>query len=66
MLKEQYTYQYNPSALQPDRTIIKNNANQRVLSFLELSATHQFKFKSKTSFGITPYVKLLLSGFGDG
>jgi hypothetical protein len=66
MLKEQYIYEYSPSTNQPNRTIIKNNANQHVLSVLELSTTYQFKFKRKTSFGITPYIKLPLSGVGEG
>lgn len=66
MIKEQYTYQYNPSTLQPDRIIIKNNANQHLLSVLELSTTYQFKLKGKSNLGISPYVKLPLGGVGEG
>ncbi len=66
MIKEQYTWQYNASTSQPDRTITKNNANQDFLSVLELSTTYQFKLKGKFNLGISPYVKLPLGGIGEG
>ncbi len=66
MLKEQYTWQYNANTSQPDRMIIKNNANQHFLSVLELSTTYQFKLKGKFNLGISPYVKLPLGGIGEG
>lgn len=66
MIREQYTWQYNANASQPDHVIIKNNANQHFLSVLELSSTYQFKVNGKINLGISPYVKLPLGGIGEG
>ena len=66
MIKEQYTYQYNPTTWQPNKIILKNNANQHLLSVLELSTTYQFKLKGKSNLGISPFIKLPLGGIGEG
>ena len=66
MIREQYTYQYNATTWQPNKTILKNNANQHLLSVVELSTTYQFKLKGKSNLGISPFIKLPLVGIGEG
>ncbi|OAQ41869.1 hypothetical protein A5893_01760 [Pedobacter psychrophilus] len=68
MIKEKYTYQYDPILNRPDRISIKENVNQHYLSVIEFSGTYKLKIlDDKQSYlGITPYVKLPIAGIGEG
>lgn len=67
MLKEKYIFSYTPQSGYNDYVLEKVNANQHYFSVVELSASYRFKSKkSKTQFGIEPYVKLPLGGVGEG
>lgn len=66
MLRENYVFKYNASANRTDRTIELINANRHFLSVLDLSATYNIKLNSKFGLGIEPYVKIPLSGIGEG
>lgn len=67
MLKENYVYKYTAASGRKDRTNEFTNANQHFLSVLDLSATYNIKLKNtKMAVGIEPYVKIPLSGVGEG
>jgi hypothetical protein len=67
MLKENYVFKYTVASGRPDRISEKTNANQHFLSVIDLSATYNIKLKNKKlGFGIEPYVKIPLSGIGEG
>nr|WP_294896341.1 hypothetical protein [uncultured Pedobacter sp.] len=67
MLKEDYNFIYTAASGRPDRLVEKKNANQHYLSVIDLSATYNIKLKSKKfDFGIEPYLKIPMSGIGEG
>lgn len=67
MLKENYVYKYTPESGRADRLVEAVNENQHILSVVDLSATYHIKLKNKKlAFGIEPYVKIPLSGIGEG
>lgn len=67
MLKENYRFQYTAAAGGKERFVEKNNANQHYLSVVDLSATYYIKLKNENlAFGLEPYVKIPLSGIGEG
>lgn len=66
MLKENYVFKYTAASGKKDRITEKTNANQHFLSVLDLSATYNIKLNSKLGFGVEPYVKIPLSGIGEG
>ena len=66
MLKENYRFIYTSSARR-DRFLEEKNANQHYLSVIDLSATYNIKLKNqKFALGIQPYIKIPLSGIGEG
>ncbi len=66
MLKENYRFIYTSSARR-DRFLEEKNANQHYLSVIDLSATYNIKLKNqKFALGVQPYVKIPLSGIGEG
>lgn len=66
MLKEDYVYKYK-DIKRNDRTREFTNENQHFLSILDLSATYNIKLKNtKMALGIEPYLKIPLSGIGEG
>jgi len=66
MLKEDYVYKYK-DIQRNDRTREFTNENQHFLSVLDLSATYNIKLKNtKMALGIEPYIKIPLSGIGEG
>ncbi|TCC93334.1 hypothetical protein EZ428_00760 [Pedobacter frigiditerrae] len=67
MIKENYVFKYNKELNRADRITDVANANQHYLSVVELSATYNIKLKNKKiAFGIEPYVKIPISGIGEG
>ncbi|MFA6275174.1 MAG: hypothetical protein WC622_00385 [Pedobacter sp.] len=66
MLKENYVFKYTVASGRKDRITEKTNANQHFLSVIDLSATYNIKLNKKLGFGIEPYVKIPLSGIGEG
>lgn len=66
MLKEDYVFKYTAASGRKDRITEKTNANQHFLSVIDLSATYTIKLNKKLGFGIEPYVKIPLSGIGEG
>jgi hypothetical protein len=67
MLKEHYVYKYTAVSGRADRLVDASNENQHILSVLELSGTYNIKLKNKKlAFGIEPYVKIPLTGIGEG
>lgn len=67
MLKENYVFKYTAASGRKDRVNDITNANQHLLSVVELSATYNIKLKNKNlALGIEPYVKIPLSGIGEG
>lgn len=67
MLKENYTFKYTPASGISDRLIEKTNANQHLLSVVDLSTTYFIKLKTeKFKIGVEPFVKIPLTGVGEG
>ncbi|NQX43041.1 hypothetical protein SAMN05421820_11490 [Pedobacter steynii] len=67
MLKEDYTFKYTPASGISNRLIEKTNANQHLLSVVDLSATYFIKLKTeKFKIGVEPFVKIPLTGVGEG
>lgn len=67
MIREQYVFKYTEAAKRADRYADIANDNQHYLSVAELSATYNIKLKNKQfAFGIEPYVKIPLTGIGEG
>jgi hypothetical protein len=67
MLKEDYQFKYTAASGRKDWLLEKNNANQHYLSVVDLSATYHIKLKNKKfALGLEPYVKIPLSGIGEG
>lgn len=67
MIKENYVFRYTKESYRTDRILDVANANQHYLSVVDLSATYNIKLKNKKfAFGIEPYVKIPLTGIGEG
>jgi hypothetical protein len=68
MLKEDYVFKYdNQYGAPTERTLQKANANQHLLSVVDLSATYFMKLKNNNlKIGLEPFVKIPLSGVGEG
>ncbi|HTN20072.1 MAG TPA: hypothetical protein VL125_06335 [Pelobium sp.] len=67
MLKEDYNFIYTAASGYNNRLVEKKNANQHYLSVIDLSATYNIKLKNKKfAFGIEPYLKIPMSGIGEG
>ncbi len=67
MLKERYIYQYQPSSGYKDYSMTLINKNQHYFKVLQLSGTYHIPLKtSHSALGFTPFVKLPLSGVGQG
>ncbi|MFD0939905.1 outer membrane beta-barrel protein [Pedobacter boryungensis] len=66
MLKEDYVFKYTAASGRKDRITEKTNENQHFLSVIDLSATYNIKLNKKLGFGIEPYVKIPLTGIGEG
>lgn len=68
MLKEDYAFKYdNQYGAPTERTLQKANANQHLLSVVDLSATYFMKLKNNNlKIGLEPFVKIPLSGVGEG
>lgn len=67
MLKEDYTFKYTPGSGIADRLVEKRNANQHLMSVVDLSATYFIKLKTeKFKIGVEPFVKIPLTGVGEG
>lgn len=67
MLKEDYTFKYTPASGMSNRLVEKTNANQHLLSVVDLSATYFIKLKTeKFKIGVEPFVKIPLTGVGEG
>ncbi|MES2416568.1 MAG: hypothetical protein V4541_00185 [Bacteroidota bacterium] len=67
MLKEDYNFIYTAVSGRKDRLLEKTNANQHYLSVIDLSATYNIKLKNKKfALGIEPYLKIPMSGIGEG
>jgi hypothetical protein len=66
MVKENYVFKYK-DLNRADRITDVANKNQHYLSVVELSATYNIKLKNKNfAFGIEPYVKIPITGIGEG
>lgn len=67
MLKEDYNFIYTAASGYNNRLVEKKNANQHYLSVIDLSATYNIRLKNKKfAFGIEPYLKIPMSGIGEG
>jgi len=68
MLKEDYLFKYNNQyGGETQRVLRKANANQHLLSVVDLSATYFIKLKNNNlKIGLEPFVKIPLSGVGEG
>lgn len=68
MLKEDYVFKYdNQYGAATQRTLQKTNANQHLLSVVDLSATYFMKLKNNNlKIGLEPFMKIPLSGVGEG
>lgn len=68
MLKEDYLFKYdNQYGGETQRVLQKANANQHLLSVVDLSATYFMKLKNNNlKIGLEPFVKIPLSGVGEG
>lgn len=67
MLKEDYTYRYNAGSGIADRFQEYKNRNQHYFGVADLSATYYVKLKKEgLKLGLEPYVKIPLTGVGEG
>lgn len=67
MLREDYRFKYIPQSGIEDRFVERRNENQHYLSVVDLSATYFVKLKKKQlHLGFEPFVKIPLSGVGEG
>ncbi|TKC12269.1 PorT family protein [Pedobacter polaris] len=67
MTKENYVFKYNQTLNRADRITNVSNANQHYLGVIDLSATYNIKLKNKKfAFGMEPYIKIPLTGIGEG
>jgi|GEM_PF-1320813 len=67
MLKEDYTFKYTEASGYKDRLQEFNNKNQHYFGVIDLSATYYIKLKKeKFSLGVEPYVKIPVTGVGEG
>lgn len=68
MLSEKYNFIYTPTLLYPStgREYTINNANQHILSIVNLSVGVEKPIGNQSSIVIQPYAKLPLSGIGQG
>ncbi|TCC98170.1 outer membrane beta-barrel protein [Pedobacter psychroterrae] len=67
MLREDYTFKYTPQSGIEDRFVERRNENQHYLSVVDLSATYFIKLKKEQlHLGFEPFVKIPLSGVGEG
>ncbi|MDR6784741.1 hypothetical protein ABIE26_003387 [Pedobacter africanus] len=67
MLKEDYTYRYTEGSGISDRYQEYNNRNQHYFGVADLSATYYIKLKKeRLQLGLEPYVKIPLTGVGEG
>jgi hypothetical protein len=66
MLKEKYRFDYDEASGAQAYTIMIAGRNQHILGVLNLNATYQRRINSKFSAVIQPYLKLPLTGIGNG
>lgn len=67
MLKENYTYQYDPSSGYKDYSFTVENRNQHYFKVVQFSADYSLPIKNAgSSLGLEPYIKLPLQGVGVG
>jgi hypothetical protein len=66
MLRENYRFDYADGSGMPSYDIQINNKNKHILGVLNLNATYERKINSKFSTIIQPYMKLPLTGIGNG
>lgn len=67
MLKEDYTFKYTEASGYKDRFQEVNNENQHYFGVIDLSATYYIKLKKeKFRLGVEPYVKIPVTGVGEG
>jgi hypothetical protein len=67
MLKEDYNFKYTPQSGFADRQTQIVNENRHYLSVVDLSATYFLKLKKNhLQVGFEPFVKIPLSGVGEG
>jgi hypothetical protein len=67
MLNEKYVFVYTPASGRSDRITKVDHQNDHLLSVVDLSATYNIRLKNKKfALGISPYVKIPLSGIGEG
>lgn len=67
MLKEDYTYRYTTGSGIEDRFQEYRNKNQHYFGVADLSATYYIKLrKEKLRLGLEPYIKIPLTGVGEG
>ncbi len=67
MLREDYKFKYTPQSGIEDRFVERRNENQHYLSVVGLSATYFIKLKKEQlHLGFEPFVKIPLSGVGEG
>jgi hypothetical protein len=66
MLRENYHYDFNDGSGRPSFDVQIDNRNRHWLGVLNLNATYERKINSKFSTIIQPYMKLPLTGIGNG
>ncbi|TZF82250.1 PorT family protein [Pedobacter sp. BS3] len=66
MLRENYVFNYTPQSGRDSYTLTRINQNQHYFSVSSISATYYTKLKKGFQLGIEPYVKIPLTGVGEG
>jgi hypothetical protein len=66
MLRENYHFDFNDGSGRPSYDVQIDNKNKHILGVLNLNATYERKINSKFSTIIQPYMKLPLTGIGNG
>ncbi|MDN5289471.1 MAG: hypothetical protein JWR38_5745 [Mucilaginibacter sp.] len=66
MLRENYHFDFNDGSGRPSYDVQIDNKNRHILGVLNLNATYERKINSKFSTIIQPYMKLPLTGIGNG
>jgi hypothetical protein len=66
MLRENYHFDFADGSGTPSYDIQINNRNQHILGVLNVNATYERRINSKFSTVVQPYMKLPLTGIGNG
>ncbi len=66
MLSEQYVYEFTENGVPKTTAVLYKKKNNHILSVLNFAVAYRRNINKKFSWQLTPYIKLPLSGIGEG